>query len=270
MSAGFREGFQDRAEGLCLLCLGGFLMALAKSRFYWFFLNPKFSPLTLGAGALLAVCGLALLLRPEPGRGTPARLVRQAFVLSFLCLAAFAWEQVAREPLPGALNPASAENSALAVKEEAPASPRVTRNDVEYVRLNLAELYIMLDKGRTDYPAHFALRVPVGRLEPADKLGYALVSRIAVVCCLADSLDLGFLAQGLDGVKTGQWIELYGHLEPLGAAGQAAVKKLIGPKSLSLKVMNPKFRVVAEAVEPIPVPDPPFLFEFREKEPFAW
>jgi len=268
MSASFRDTFQDRAEGLCLVCLGVFLAALASSRFYWYFLNPKFSPLSLGAGTLLAVCGLALLLRPESGRGTPARMLRQAVVLGFLCLAAFAVEQIAREPLPGVLNPASAEDSARTPETEAPVPLRVTKNGVQYLRLNLAELYIMLDKGRTDYPAHFALRVQVGGAPGLEQRGLALVKRTAVVCCLADSLELAFLVTGLGSAQPGDWLEVFGHLEPL--TDKAALKALPNGGGPSIRVVNPNFRIQAEAVDPTPAPDFPYLFEFREQEPFAW
>ena len=277
----FRATFQDRMEGLILLCMGGFMAGLALSRQYWNFLNPKFSPLTLGAGCVICVCGLALLLRPEPGRGTVGRLLRQAAVLAFLCLAATAWEHTARELPPDAsfTGPrglsAPAEPGAAGVNgasepvgPQAPEPPRVTRDGVEYVRLNLAELYIMLDRGRKDYPANFVLRANLTR--PSWLGGGTLVSRIAVVCCLADSLNLGFQAQGLDKIRDGKWVEIYGHLAPLDAAGRKKSKSAQpDERELSLRVVNPAQRIVAEHVEVIPTPDPPFLFEFREKEPFA-
>jgi hypothetical protein len=277
-----RATFQDRMEGLILLCMGSLMAGLALSRQYWNFLNPKFSPLTLTAGVCIGVCGLALLLKPEPGRGTTSRLLRQAALLVFLILAAGAWEQTARELPPEASFTGPRGLSATAgaqtggqtgAEAEIPAEPqgpRVTRDGVEYVRLNLAELYIMLDKGRKDFPAHFALRAQLTR--PAALGGRALLSRIAVVCCLADSLDLGFISegQGLDAAADGKWVEVYGHLQPLDAAGKKAAKAGAGGHELSLRIINPAKRIVAEHVEIIHTPDPPFLFEFREKEPFAW
>ena len=268
--ADFQDRLQDRVDGLCLMSLGGFLAALARSRHYWNFLNPKFSHLSLGTGVVLVLCGLALVLKPEPGRTTTTRLLRQVFVLGFLCLAATAWDLAAREPEPGGLNPVAAEeaNATAATEQEAPAPPRVTKNGVEYQRLNLAELYIMLDKGRTDYPRHFALRAVVGHAPGLDQRSLSLLTRTAVVCCLADSLELNFLTQGLDGVASGTWVEVFGHLEPL--ADKAALKAAPKGRGPSLRIVNPKFRIVADAVEPITPPSFPYLFEFREKEPFAW
>lgn len=271
----FRAGFQDRMDGLCLLCLGGFMAALARSGLYWYFLNPKFGALTLTAGALLAVCGLALLLRPRPGRGGAARLLRQAVLLGFLSLAATAWDQAAREPEPGLLNPA-AENTVQTPEPETAADPLPARGGTAYVRLNLAELYIMLDKGRTDHPARFALRAQVLRPPALHERGHVLLRRTAVVCCLADSLELGFVAQGRNGafnaVQDGDWVEVFGHLEALEAKGRDKGLAEAAPKGQgpSLAVTNPNFRILAEAVEHTAPPAFPYLFEFREKPPFAW
>ncbi len=304
-----QDRLQDMIDGLCLLCLGGFMVALARSGWYWYFLNPKFSPLTLGAGALLCVVGLALMLRPKPGAATSGRLLRQAVLLAFLSLAATAWDQATALPDFGALNPAAyqQEIDALAQEPAAPQAPvdlHPLKDGNTYTRLNLPELYIMVDKGRTDYPAHFAMRVLVVRTPELTARGHVLLRRTAVVCCLADSLELGFLARGkdgiFDGVQSGQWVEVFGRLEPLpdqelakknsrepaGAGGSAtgnatdskaadkSDKDLVqaaptgqGP---SISLTNPKFRVQVESVERIQPPGFPYVFEFREKEPFAW
>jgi len=259
-------------DGLCLVCLGGLMAALSRSGMYWYFLNPRFSPLTLTAGALLGLCGLALLLRPQPAHRSAGRLIRQAVLLGFLSLAATSWDQAASEPLPGALNPATADNAAQAPEPEAPVNLRPVKNGVEYLRLNLAELYIMLDKGRKDYPPHFALRAQVVRTPQLDQRGHVLLKRTAVTCCLADSLELSFVASGVENAQSGQWVEVYGHVERLEAKGADKGLAQAAPKGEgpSIALTNPKFRIRAEAVEAIAQPGFPYLFEFREAEPFAW
>lgn len=275
ITSGLRElpsRLQDIVDGLTLLCLGGLLAALAQSPHYWYFLNPRFSTLTLASGVLLGLVGLVPLLRPRPGRATIARLVRQAAVLGFLCLAAYAWEQAATAPFPGVFS-APDETQALfqpTGEAEPAAAPLVTKNGEEYVRLNLAELYIMLDKGRTDYPRRFAMRVQLSEEPGLKKLGLGVLTRTAVVCCLADSMQLGFLAQGLEDIGSSSWLEVYGRLEPMDPAGEQALKAVAQGEGMSLKVVNPKFRVVVEAAEPIGPPPFPYLFEFREQPPFAW
>lgn len=271
--ATFKASVQDRVDGLCLLCLGGFMAALSRSGLYWYFLNPRFSWLTLGAGILLCLAGLALLLRPLPGPATTMRLWRQAVLLGFLSLAATSWGQAASEPLPGALSPASSENSA-AVPEEAPVDPRPVLDGRQYQRLNLAELYIMVDKGRKDYPERFALRAVVSRTPELDGRGHVLFKRTAVVCCLADSMELSFAARGpgLDGLKSGDWVEVFGRLAPLDTKGadKGLVKTAPKGEGPSLALTNPTFRIEVEAVTPIQAPSFPYLFEFKEEPPFAW
>lgn len=274
-----RTCFQDRMDGLCLVFLGVTMAALARSSLYWYFLNPKFSPVTLTAGVLLCVCGLLLLTWPQPGRATTGRLLRQAALLGFLSLAVTAVDQAARVPLPGVLNPATAENSANAPEAgdpDIPADLHPVRDGKEYLRLNLAELYIMLDKGRKDYPPRFALRAQVVRAPALEQSGHLLLKRTAVTCCLADSLELSFLAHGAEsafnGRQSGDWVEVFGSLEALHSKGEDKtllqnVPKGEGP---SIALTNPKFRILAETVEAIPGPSFPYLFEFREKEPYAW
>jgi hypothetical protein len=276
MFSSFRAHFQDRVDGLCLISLGGLMASLARSPLYWFFLNPKFSTLTLAAGCLLMLCGLTLLFRPRPGTGTPGRLIRQVAVLGFLCLLVTAWDAAADIPDPGALNPASMGGLTPEPEQQAPVDLKPVRGGVAYVRLNLAELYAMLDKGRTDFPAHFAFKAQVLRSPKLEARGHLLLRRTAVVCCLADSLELSFLAPlntgAFDGVQGGDWVEVFGHLEKLEAdkrdkALLAAVPKGEGP---SMTLTNPGWRVAPEAVDLIRSPGFPYLFEFREQEPFAW
>lgn len=275
-----RERAQDMADGLCVALMGGLLAALAYSPHYWFFLNPRFQPLTLAAGLLLALVGLALVLRPLPGRATTGRLLRQAVFLGFLTLAAYAWEQAAAAP--DLLEPSAGGGLGSYTQQqepgaEAPADPLPVRGGARYVRLNLAELYIMVDKGRTDYPERFALRARAAA--PAGLPGgWAVLTRTAVVCCLADSMELGFLAtglatalsRGLDTTPPGEWVEVFARLEPLGPEGQEAIKAVPDGQGLAIKAMNPKFRVVVEHAEPTAPPGFPYLFEFREEPPFAW
>ncbi len=270
--AAFQQRLQDRIDGLCLLCMGGLMAALARSNLYWYFLNPRFSWLTLGAGALLLLVGLALLLRPLPSRATPGRLWRQAVLLGFLSLAATSWGQAASEQFTGAANPASTDGVALAPEPEAPADPHPVKNGAQYLRLNLAELYIMLDKGRSDLPPRFALRAPVLRTPELDARGHVLVRRTAVVCCLADSMDLGFLVHGagLEGVKSGDWVEVFGTLEPLPAPDADLLQLVPKGEGPSLSLTYPKARIRTEGIEPIQAPAFPYLFDFRETEPFAW
>lgn len=264
------DKLQDMFDGLCLVFLGGLMASLALSAQYWFFLNPRFKTLTLACGAGLALVGLIPLLRPRPGKASVGRLSRQAVFLGFLSLSAYAWEQAAKAPMPGAFGTDPAGMPTAARDSEPQTSPVVDLGGVRYTRLNLAELYIMVDKGRTDYPEHVAMRILVEPEPGLEKHGLALATRTTVVCCLADSMQLGFLAAGLKGVEPGQWVEVFGRLRPLDDAGKASLKDVAKGEGPSLKVVNPKFLLAVERVEQTPAPSFPYLFEFREQPPFAW
>lgn len=282
----------DRLEGLLLAALGGFMAALSQGRLYWYFLNPRFAPLTLGAGVVIILAGLTLLFAPRPGVATGTRLLRPATLLLFLCLATASWRMAGNEAAAMDLGPAPRSGAMQSVGTAGPSGSdvstgvdatgdaprpkhRETIDGVEYLRLNLAELYIMLDKGRKDYPPHFAIRAQVVRNAALDAQGLVLLDRIAVTCCLADSLELRFFTTGIDaalpGLKSGDWVEVFGSLEPMKKAEykalHAIVPKAEGP---SLALENPGFRVEARHAARITPPDFPYLFEFREKEPFAW
>lgn len=342
----------DRVDGLLLLCLGAFMAGLASSNLYWFFLNPKFRHLTLTAGALLCLTALPPLLSPRPGRWSPARLIRQAALAIFLCLAMMAQHDADRmaagfaqlntaspraaapsapaaapgapdssspTPRPSAYvstpttptgaapatGPVTARQAAKVASGTAPStnaptaeplpgadesppggmtrlgpqSAEATRVDlrpiiggVPYVRLNLPELYIMLDKGRKDYPPHFALRAQVLRSPKLDARGCVLLHRVAVVCCLADSLDLRFVTSGpgVDGLRDGEWVEVFGRLEKFKGADAGLPKLAPRGEGPGLALVNPKFRITAERLDHLRGVDFPYVFEFREKEPFAW
>lgn len=264
------DNIQDMMDGLCLVFLGGVMGALALSPHYWFFLNPRFKPLTLGCGVGLVLVGLVPLLLPRKSGASTARLLRLTVFLGFLSLAAFAWEQAAQAPAPGAFGAEAAGLPTAGMEPEHQPDPVVTRGGVRYTRLNLAELYIMVDKGRTDFPEHVALRIQTEREPALAKHGYALATRIAVVCCLADSMQLAFLATGLEDVEPGRWVEVFGSLRPLDARGQDALKAVKQGAGASLKVVNPKFLLEVERAEATPPPSFPYLFEFREQPPFAW
>lgn len=350
----------DRVDGLLLLCLGAFMAGLASSNLYWFFLNPKFQHLTLTAGALLCLTALPPMLWPRPGRWSPARLIRQAALAIFLCLAMMAQNDADRMAAGFAqLNTASPRTAAPSASDAAPGAPdssatkprpdadtattnaetptttpptptgaapgtgptarqaakaasgtgpstnaptaeplpgadesppggmtrlgpqsaeatrvnlRPVVGGVPYVRLNLPELYIMLDKGRKDYPPHFALRAQVLRSPKLDARGCVLLHRIAVVCCLADSLDLRFVTSGpgVDGLRDGEWVEVFGRLERLKGAEAGLPKLAPRGEGPGLALVNPKFRITAERIDRLAGVDFPYVFEFREKEPFAW
>ncbi|MES9996859.1 hypothetical protein [Desulfovibrio aminophilus] len=252
-------------DGLALLLLGGLLAGLALSERYWYFLNPRFIPVSLVTGICLALLApLAATRAPGPRPGGVLRLLSLGLCLGLATLAVIG---VGGEPSESPTSSQAPRRSSLEPAPEPVESSRVTFEGREYVRMNLAELFLLADQRPTDAPARFVVRGVVRRSPALDGRGQALVSRVAVVCCLADAVAAGFLAD-LGDAPDGRWVELYGRLEPLGPPLSAA--SLPRNPEAAVTVCNERFRIEAEGVVPVSPPGMPYIFEFREKEPFAW
>lgn len=255
-------------EGLGLLAYGLFLAGLARSDRYWYFLNPKYAPLTLAAGVALALVGLAVTLFPGPRRASLGRLARLALLAAFLGLAVFAVSRAGFDA--GAAPDRTATGKAdVGLPEPEDTASRVTLNGHEYVRLNLGELFLLLDRRKAEIPARFTARGLVRRTPELDRQGLFVVERTAVTCCLADAVAAAFLVHGdSSGLRENQWVSVYGWVEPL--RDKTLAKKALRTPGVSMTVVNEKFRITAEAVTPVPSPEMPYIFDFHEREPFAW
>lgn len=262
-------------EGLALLGTGGLLFGLALSGRYWHFLNPRFAPYSLATGLALALLASLAALRPVGPR--PGGLLRLGSFALFLGLAVFAVARAGHVPKAAPAAQTQAGESLLGTADEAPQTldprpaavppSRVLRDGREYVRLNLAELFLLADQRPKDVPARFLVLGQVRQGRRAKAAGLALLSRTAVVCCLADAVSCCFLAD-LGQIPEGQWLEVYGRLEPL-ADPKLAKSPPPGPEA-SVSSCNEHFRIVVEAAEPVAAPEMPYIFEFRDREPFAW
>lgn len=253
-------------DGLALLLLGGLLAGLALSDRYWYFLNPRFIPVSLVTGAILILLApLAATRAPGPRPGGVPRLISLGLCLG---LAALAVAGVGSGPSAASMPSQAQRRSSLEPGPELVEPSRVTFEGREYVRMNLAELFLLADQRPKDAPARFVVRGEVRRSPALDGQGQALVSRVAVVCCLADAVAAGFLADVGDAPQ-GRWVEVYGRLEPLKGKLPPASKLPRNPEA-AVTVCNEHHRIKVEGVVPVSPPEMPYIFEFREKEPFAW
>ncbi|WP_449241866.1 TIGR03943 family putative permease subunit [Desulfovibrio sp.] len=252
-------------DGLALLLLGGLLAGLALSDRYWYFLNPRFIPVSLVTGAILILLApLAATRAPGPRPGGVPRLLSLGLCLG---LAALAVSGVGSEPSAAPTPSQAPRRSSLEPGPEPVEPSRVTFEGREYVRMNLAELFLLADQRPKDAPARFVVRGEVRRSPALDGQGQALVSRVAVVCCLADAVAAGFLADVGD-LPQGRWVEVYGRLEPLARAPRSA--DLPRSPEAAVTVCNEHYRIAVEGAVPVSPPEMPYIFEFREKEPYAW
>ncbi len=265
-------------ESLALLATAALLAGLALSGKYWQFLNPRFAPLSLATGAVLTlVAPLAAFRHPGP---RPGGLLRLLSLAAFLGLAAFAVFWTA--PPPGATAPAAAAPApevgfAAIPADQAPRTldpepeplppSRVRRDGREYVRMNLGELFLLANQRPQDVPTHFVILGQARQGRRAQAAGLALLSRTAVVCCLADAVSCCFLAD-LGQAPAGQWLEVYGRLKPL--PDPKLAKSPPPGAGAAVSACNEHFLIEVEAAEPVAPPEMPYMFEFREREPFAW
>jgi hypothetical protein len=179
--------------------------------------------------------------------------------------------------------------------------PRATYADKEYVRINLAELFLLEQRNRPEELAgRYVFRGAVTRHPALDAQGAVAVFRVSLYCCLADATAGGFAVRPgvrepagkphadarpapepgttptrpvpasrdiLAGLDDGQWVEVYGHLTREKLPGKLA---RLAPRDVFAGSLNPGWVFTADAVRLIPPPGDPFIFQWREAEPYLW
>jgi hypothetical protein len=253
--AAARPSLLRLAEGLALACLGGVMLWLPLAGNYWYFLHPRFKPLTGGAGGLLLLFGLFAAL--AGGRPRLRRLLAAGGSVA-LILGAY----LASLPPAPAAGPA-----AEPFTESAPAAPdpRVEHAGHSYLRLNLAELQTLTATGRPS--GRVAVRGVVRRTPEMDRAGEFALLRPVVVCCLADTVAAGYvvLAPG-ELPADGAWTEVLGETRP---AGRPLDPQVSLPGVLALAV-DPERLLAGHLARPAPAPEIPFIFTISEGEPYTW
>ena len=170
-------------EGLLLLGMGVYMSGLCWVGDYGFFMNPKFKWLTAIAAVGLLLLGISLLIRPNR-RPSLSNIVVFVFLMGL-----FAME------LDAAIYPPSPEfannNSETATPaEEEPQT--LSYKDVDYIKINLAELNVMCETGRKErMAAPYVVRGVVKKGRMLERQGEFSLIRLTVFCCLADSIGMG-------------------------------------------------------------------------------
>ncbi len=241
-------------EGAVLALLGGFMLHLVRSGNYWYFLNPRFEPLTVAAGVGLVVLGLALPFVPAREL-KPTRLVVFLLFIPLALWADFAAEeQYTVEP--------------YGLEEAESPEPRIELDGREYVKMNTAELFMLLSSESPEVPKLIALRGMVKRSPELDAQGRFALVRMAIVCCLADAVAPGFAVESNSLPEDGAWVRVLGSLKPA-VLGRAEVDSVHVQGTVST-LINDKFVIIPRLSEPIKQPELPFIFEFKREEPFAY
>lgn len=243
---GFLEGFILLATGcyaLLLVCLGD----------YWRFLNPKFKWLTAATALTLIVVGAAAMFH----RDKRPKLSR---IIIFLLLLRVFWLAPSGISLAG-------HKGAESPEEE---QPRVTVKGVQYIKINLAELYAMCQEGgQGKLSMHYAVRGIVKRDRQLDRLGQFALVRSTVFCCLADAVGIGFRVKydHLDKLANGEWVEVFGTLEGLSRKLPDPALAIAG---MNITVLNDSYMLLPNNVSDIKPPEIPFILDIKQAEPYAY
>ncbi len=241
-----------RLDGALLLGLALFMAWLVSGNAYWNYLHPRFMPLTAATALVMGGLGVFALIRPP--RASAARTLALAVMLALAVVS-----------LPPADPFGPAPDRAAAEEEPVP------EDEKGYVRINTGELYDVAENGELkNFPGPgFTVRGFVRRDPALERLGCFGLYRVALYCCFADATAVGFAVRPGDGVmpEDGAWVRILGKLEPApdGAAlPQPEVPGIFYASTLTGYVFS------ADRVVPVPAPPEPFMFEWRQSEPFAF
>jgi uncharacterized repeat protein (TIGR03943 family) len=254
-------------EGLILLAIGAYAGLLVIYGDYWRFLNPKFKWLTGLTAAMLILIGTIAIFKTNKR----ASYFRICIFLIFLGI--IFWGNSGRPVSPKADSKVRLETLADSMSrgeslvEE---KSRLTMNGLEYIKINLGELYSLCQEPKPDkIDKRYVVRGIVKRTKPTDRLGHFVLLRSAVVCCLADSVGVGFRVKydRLNELEDGQWVEVYGTLRSL---SQKLPKPHLRIKEIRLAVLCDSHILVADRIVKTEEPETPFMFEFSDTEPYRF
>jgi uncharacterized repeat protein (TIGR03943 family) len=245
-------------EGLILLAIGAYAALLVFFGDYWRFLNPKFKWLTAATALILIILGIITAVLPSK-RPKLSRIIIFILLLRVFSVANTGISLVDH----GGTRGSGAESPEKA-------GPRVTLNGIEYVKINVAELYTFGDMDKHERPeTRYAVRGMVKHHEQLDRLGQFALVRNTIFCCLADSVGMGFRVQydHANELVDGEWVEVYGSLTSL-------PKKLPDPglriEGMNLTVLSDSHILTPDKVVKIKEPEIPFILEIRRTEPYAF
>lgn len=253
--------FPGLVEALCIIGLAAFLVYLLTLGSYWMYLNPKFRGLSWASAVALGAMGVYSLVRPPAG----ANWLRASLyvLVVVLCL-------VSEVGIQSWFAVSGVDTAAV---EEQPEliEPRVSLGGVEYVRINLGELYdIATNRMPGKMDLNYAVRGYVRRSPELDARGEFVLHRLALYCCFADSTAVGFrvrVPKGQPLPDHGAWQVVYGRLVESKDDEAAAAQSIDGSVFASVQ---PDYALEASRVEAAKAPGMGMMYEWRREEPYAY
>ncbi len=253
-------------SSIILIFLGGYIYYLLLSGSYSNFLNPKFAWLTGSCGVLFILFGITALFIKIKVK-LSAVIIMIIFVI--ICLVTPAARLHGEE-----LNKIPAADPGWLVLPE-PRSSGITVNGTDYIPINISEMYMILynnPRKKVDEiikNSHYVFRGFIYRSRKLDKLGQFAVLRVAMSCCIADAVALGFRIKTDDEAdyKNDDWVRVYGHMERFKPDRLEETVDIPGIANTDLKN---DVLFVADKLEPDNEPSSPFIIEWKSKAPFAY
>lgn len=256
-------------EAALLVLMGSFMVVLSRSSSYWHYINPKYAWLTCVAGVLVLVMGCGCFFHVERKR----KISELVGLLVFLALAGvatsmprtFSSDSPAQKPAAfsgGSLTQSYADEDASALEA------RLVIDDVEYVKINVAELIAGETEGHVAAGGNYAIQGAVVRTPELDQAGYIGVGRLLISCCFADATGVVCLVKvdAPEMYAPGDWVRVAGRLrESTDFSGRelAVTGALTAVRSEHL-IMD-SVQVSSQQVEGMP-----FIFEIRGEEPYTY
>lgn len=246
-------------EACLLVAMGSFMAVLSQSSMYWQFLNPRYAWLTLGAGAVLVVVGFGCFFNTTRKR----RVTELLSIVAFLLLV---W--VALTMTPFFTDEALSPFGDLAGDSFDKPAPTVEIDGDEYIRINVAELYVGEQEGTVTPGQAYAMQGTVLRTKELDQAGYIGLGRLLIQCCFADAVGVVSLVKVDDpgAYKEGAWARVAGVVEK----GTPFPGSSITVKGALTLVRSERFSLRAESVEETKMEGLPFIFEIRPAPPYAY
>jgi len=149
--------------------------------------------------------------------------------------------------------------------EDQGSEPTVLFNGKSYLKINTAELFYLLRKGTSEELSRsFVVRGIVKKNPELEQEGRFALLRVNMVCCSADAMAMGVMVNSPDSdhLSDGEWVRVFGRIEPL-----PTDRKLQEPPTLDkipYTMIFEKAVLLADAVEKVPQPEAPYMFELPD------
>jgi len=267
--------FLSILASVLLLAMGIYIIYLISSGGYTSFLNPKFIWLTGSCSVLLIILGITSLFT---GISIKPSTVIIIIIFVILCLMApsvrlhgLSIGNVTNTNQAAWKNRRGPER----LKDADPRTGRVTYNGTEYIPVNIGELYMILynnPKKKVNEIIKnnsYVFRGFVYRNPQLEKKGQIAIMRVAMTCCIADAVALGFRisTNGIGQFKNDEWVRVYGHMERFKPDRLEQTVDIEGIANTDLKD-DVMFSV--DQIETDSEPEEPFMLDWKNKEPFAY